>query len=86
MALRRLAGPLCACWIAACGPSGDDYEAKAREALERDDYDALELTEVPGERGTFDFTGTREGVRCEGTIRVTVDGERSTSAMQSRCE
>jgi len=37
--------------LAACGPSGDDYEQKAREALERDEYDAIELTELPGERG-----------------------------------
>jgi hypothetical protein len=72
--------------LAACGPDGDALEQRAREALERDDYDTLELTAVPGEEGVFDFTGTREGVRCEGTIRVSVDGSRSTAAMQSHCE
>jgi len=72
--------------LAACGASGDDYEEKAGEALERDEYDAIELTELPGERGVFDFRGTREGARCEGTIRVSIREGRATAAMQSRCE
>lgn len=81
-------------WIAliglltACGgPSEGDLERRARASLARDGWTELAIERVEGAgEGTFDFTGVREGRRCEGTIQVRVAGDRTTSSMQSRCD
>lgn len=62
----------------------DVAEQAARGALERDHVSDIQLTQV--DERTFDFTGTREGQRCEGTVMVTIRGEVHSAAIQSRCE
>ena len=63
----------------------DPNEAAARARLGR-----AGLTEVVLERvdeSTFDFTGTREGHACSGTLVVHPrPGGTSTSAMQLECD
>lgn len=74
--------------LSACGGSSDDgLEARARATLERDGWSEVAIARAEGEGpNAFDFTGVREGHRCEGTIYVHVRDGRTTSSMQSRCE
>ena len=70
----------------ACGPADDDYESRARAVLERDGYSDVALTrpaDVPD--GEYDFTGTREGRRCEGTVQARVSGGTTTSMISEEC-
>lgn len=73
-------------WLAACGPAEDDLESRARGVLERDGYSDIALTrprDVPD--GEYDFTGTREGRRCEGTVQVRVSAGTTTSMISEEC-
>ncbi|MCA9606813.1 MAG: hypothetical protein KC619_14505 [Myxococcales bacterium] len=68
------------------GVGGEDpNEAAARARLERAGLSEVVLERV--DERTFDFTGTREGHACTGTVMVNPrPGGTSTSAMQLECE
>ena len=72
---------------AACGPGEADLEARARDVLERNGYDDVTLTRPPDvPDGDFDFVGTREGRRCEGSVQLRVSGGTTTSMISEECE
>ncbi|HHH31568.1 MAG TPA: hypothetical protein ENK57_24910 [Polyangiaceae bacterium] len=70
--------------LSACGPTEpatDPLEARAHATLEREHVTEVRLTRI--DERTFDFTGTRQGVQCGGTVVV---NSATTAAMQIECD